>query len=146
RAVGGIDFGFRNPFCALWGVLDRDDVLWITNERYLRETTIHEHAAALIAGAKHVTWYADPAGATEIAEFRRAGLKMIRGDNAIQAGIAAIHARLRTGRLRVLRSACPNLLAETKLYRYAESRGLASGVSHDSGGLLPDIRSNSGSE
>jgi hypothetical protein len=146
RAIGGIDFGFRNPFCALWGVLDRDDVLWITNERYLRETTIHEHAAALIAEAKHVTWYADPAGATEIAEFRRAGLKMIRGDNAIQAGIAAIHDRLRTGRLRVLRSACPNLLAEAKLYRYAEARDLASGVSHDSGGSLPDIRSTSGSE
>src|SRR5262249_55152941 len=24
RRVGGIDFGFRNPFAALWGVLDRD--------------------------------------------------------------------------------------------------------------------------
>jgi hypothetical protein len=121
RALGGIDFGFRNPFCALWGLLDRDDILWITHERYLRETTIHEHAAALIAEARHVTWYADPAGATEIAEFRRAGLKILRGDNGIQAGIAAVHARLRTGRLRVLRSTCPNLLAEAKLYRYPKS-------------------------
>jgi hypothetical protein len=121
RQVGGIDFGFRNPFCALWGVLDRDDVLWITHERYLRETTIHEHAAALMAQARHVTWYADPAGATEIAEFRRAGLKILRGENALQAGIAAVHARLRTGRLRVLRSSCPNLLAEAKLYRYPKS-------------------------
>jgi hypothetical protein len=121
RQVGGIDFGFRNPFCALWGVLDRDDVLWITHERYLRETTIHEHAAALMAQARHVTWYADPAGATEIAEFRRAGLKILRGENALQAGIAAVHARLRTSRLRVVRSACPNLLAEAKLYRYPKS-------------------------
>jgi hypothetical protein len=121
RPVGGIDFGFRNPFCALWGVLDRDDVLWITRERYLRETTIHEHAAALMAEARHVTWHADPAGATEIAEFRRAGLKILRGENALQAGIAAVHARLRTGRLRVLRAACPNLLAEAKLYRYPKS-------------------------
>src|SRR5438128_4036251 len=24
RKVGGIDFGFRNPFAALWGVVDRD--------------------------------------------------------------------------------------------------------------------------
>lgn len=122
RQVGGIDFGFRNPFCALWGVLDRDDVLWITHERYLRETTIHEHAAILVAQARHVTWYADPAGAAEIAEFRRAGLKVLRGENAIQAGIAAVHARLRTARLRVLRPSCPNLLSEAKLYRYPEAR------------------------
>ena len=122
RWVGGIDFGFRNPFCALWGMLDRDDVLWICCERYLRETGIHEHATALAKEAPGVMWYADPAGPTEIEELRRAGLKVLRGGNAIQAGIAAINARLRTGRLRVLRSACPNLLAEAKLYRYPTSQ------------------------
>ena len=36
--VGGIDFGWRNPFAAIWGMLDHDDVLWILHERYLRET------------------------------------------------------------------------------------------------------------
>ena len=34
KLVGGIDFGFRNPFAALWGRV-MDDVLWITGERYL---------------------------------------------------------------------------------------------------------------
>jgi hypothetical protein len=34
QLVGGIDFGFRNPFAAIWGVLDKDDVLWIDGERY----------------------------------------------------------------------------------------------------------------
>ena len=47
RGVGGIDFGWRNPFAALCGVLDGDDVLWIGWERYLRETPLHLHAAAL---------------------------------------------------------------------------------------------------
>jgi hypothetical protein len=122
RQVGGIDFGFRNPFGALWGVLDRDDVLWMCHERYLRETGIHEHATVLASQAPGVMWYADPAGPTEIEELRRAGLKVLRGGNAIQAGIAAVNARLRTGRLRVLRSACPNLLAEAKLYRYPTSQ------------------------
>jgi len=28
RSVGGIDFGFRTPFAAVWGTLDRDGVLW----------------------------------------------------------------------------------------------------------------------
>ncbi len=116
KAVGGIDFGFRNPFCALWGTLDRDDVLWIECERYLRETPIHEHAQALPRG---VVWYADPAGRTEREELRRAGLTVRAGTNDIRAGIAAVTARLRTGRLKVLRRACPNLLGESRLYRYA---------------------------
>jgi hypothetical protein len=119
RPVGGIDFGFRNPFAALWGVLDRDDVLWITHERYLRETPIHEHAAAL---PRNVLWYADPAGATEAAELRRAGLNVHQGNNDIQAGIAAVTARLRTGRLRVDVRSCPNLLAEAERYRYPTAR------------------------
>lgn len=119
RAVGGIDFGFRNPFAAIWGVLDRDDVLWIHGERYQRETPIHEHAAAL---PRDVLWHADPAGRTEAEELRRAGLKVLKGNNDIQAGIAAVTARLRTGRLRIYRAGCPNLLAEARLYRYPTAR------------------------
>jgi phage terminase large subunit len=117
QRVGGIDFGWRNPFAALWGVLDRDDVLWIAGERYLRQTPLHEHATALREQGS-VTWYADPAGRTEIEELRAAGVAVRSGDNDLRAGIAAVTARLRTGRLRVHRSACPNLAAEARLYRY----------------------------
>jgi hypothetical protein len=117
RLVGGIDFGWRNPFAAVWGVLDRDDVLWIAGERYCRETTLHEHREALRA-LGDVTWYADPAGRSDIEEFRAGGLTVRRGDNAIRPGIAAVSARLRTGRLKIRRDACPNLIAEARLYRY----------------------------
>jgi hypothetical protein len=117
RGVGGIDFGWRNPFAALAGVLDHDDVLWIDWERYLRQTPLHEHAAAL-RERKNVIWYADPAGATEIAELLASGLKVRRADNDIRMGIAAVSARLRTGRLRVHGPACPHLLDEARLYRY----------------------------
>src|SRR5207237_569807 len=41
-----------------------------------------------------------------------------QGENDIRLGIAAVSARLRTGRLKVLRGACVNLLAEARLYRY----------------------------
>ncbi len=117
RRVGGIDFGWRNPFAAVWGVLDRDDVLWITGERYLRQTPLHDHAAALKALGS-VTWFADPAGRTEIEELRAAGLAVRAGDNDVRPGIAAVSARLRTSRLKVHGGACPNLLAEARLYRY----------------------------
>jgi hypothetical protein len=78
---------------------------------------LHDHAAALRA-RKGVTWYADPAGRTEIEELRAAGLCVRPGDNEIRPGIAAVSARLRTGRLKVRRPACPNLIREAALYRY----------------------------
>ncbi len=40
--------------------------------------------------------------------------------NEIGPGIAMVNARIQTGRLRVLASACPNLIAESKLYCYPE--------------------------
>jgi hypothetical protein len=115
RAVGGIDWGWRNPFAAVWGVLDRDDVLWISGERYARATPLHEHIDRLPG---KVTWYADPSGATEIAECRAAGLTVLRGHNDIRLGIAAVTARLRTGRLKVRAAVCPELVRESRLYRY----------------------------
>ncbi len=117
RAVGGIDFGWRNPFAAIWGYYDRDDVLTIVGERYARETALHEHIAKLKT-LKSMTWYADPAGATEINECRAAGMTVMKGNNDIRLGIAAVTARIRTGRLKVSRANCYNLISEAGLYRY----------------------------
>ena len=115
RAVGGIDFGWRNPFAAIWGVLDQQDVLWLGDERYLEATPLHEHAAAL---PRRTMWYADPAGRTETEELRAAGLTVRAGQNDIRLGIAAVTARIRTGRLKVRANGCPELLHEAQLYRY----------------------------
>src|SRR5262249_31655906 len=114
RKVGGIDWGWRNPFAAVWGILDPQDVLWIVHERYERNTPLHQHFQAL---PRSCTWYADPAGRTEIEEARAGGFKVLPGDNALRAGIAAVTARIQTGRLRVARG-CVNLIDEANLYRY----------------------------
>jgi hypothetical protein len=63
-------------------------------------------------------WYADPSGPGEILECRAAGWKVLKGFNDIRLGIAAVTARLRSGRLKVARRRCPNLVAESLLYRY----------------------------
>jgi Terminase large subunit, T4likevirus-type, N-terminal len=118
NCVGGIDFGYRNPFAAIWGFVDRDDVLWLVGEHYQRERPLNWHAARL---PRPVTWYADPAGANEIAELRCADFVVRRGDNALEHGIAAVHARLADGALRVLEGRCPNLLAEAGRYRFGDS-------------------------
>ncbi len=122
KPVGGIDFGWRNPFAAVWGVLDRDDVLWITGEYYRSQAMMHEYAAVL-KRQKGVMWYADRAAAREIQELRTAGLAVRAGDSgpgAIRFGIAAVAARIATGRLRVHPTACPNLLREAQRYHYGE--------------------------
>ncbi|VTR96806.1 terminase large subunit domain-containing protein [Tuwongella immobilis] len=117
--LGGIDFGYRNPFAAIWGHRDGDDVLWITGERYASEQSIHTHAAALCGPSlQGVLWYADPAAPESIDALRRAGFRIRKGNNAIAAGIAAVRARIETGRLKIDRSACPNLLAESQRYHY----------------------------
>jgi hypothetical protein len=118
QKVGGIDWGWRNPFAAIWGTLDNDDVLHLYGERYLRQVALHEHAAAL----PKITWYADPAGRTELEEFRAAGHVIRRAVNTIRLGIAAISARLRDGRLVIDPKRCPNLCAEATLYRYPDDK------------------------
>ena len=115
RQVGGLDFGFHNPFAALWGVVDHEGVLWLTGEHYARQKHLSHHARCL---PRKVTWYADPAGATEIAELRCAGFHVHRGNNALRPGIAAVSARVENGTLKVVQDRCPNLLAEAALYRY----------------------------
>lgn len=119
RRVGGIDFGFRNPFAAVWGVLDREDVLWLTGERYVTNKPISEHARHL---PKNVEWFSDPSGAEARAELRRAGFCVREGMNAIREGIAAVTARIEDGSLKVLAGRCPNLVREAGLYRYAAER------------------------
>src|SRR5262249_7919828 len=115
KPVGGIDWGWRNPFAAVWGVLDTvSDVLSIQDERYLRQTAVHEHCQAL----PKILWYADPSSPNFIQEFRTAGHTIRKGYNDIRLGIAALHARIRTGRLKVNSLRCPNLCEEAKLYRY----------------------------
>ncbi len=115
KKVGGIDFGLRNPLAAVWGVLDREDVLWITGEHYVREKPLNYHARFL---PRDVTWYADPEGAREICELRCAGFTILKGDNAKKPGISAVQARLEDGSLKVLKGRCPNLIAESELYHY----------------------------
>ncbi len=127
RFVGGIDWGIRNPFAAIWGYVDPDDVLWLCWEHYMRNwslrdnldyvQTMHDRDPAC-PDPKRVTWYGDPSGAGEIREARLAGWKIIKGQNEIRLGIAAVTTRLRDGRLRVLRTACPELVKEATLYRY----------------------------
>jgi hypothetical protein len=123
--IGGIDWGWNNPFAALDAVLDRDDVLWVHWERYGSHLTIHDNIAALKPRGD-VRWWADPAGADQTAEFRRAGLDVVPsvhvGGNSLDTGIARVEARIRSKRLKVSR-ACAGLIREAGIYHYDPTTG-----------------------
>jgi hypothetical protein len=90
-------------------------VLWLTGERFGSGQTLQEHLPHL---PRSVFWYADPAGAEHISVLKRANFKVAKAKNAIDPGIEAVTYRLRSGKLKVFASACPNLLNEAGLYRY----------------------------
>jgi len=117
RRIGGIDFGWRNPFAALWGFVEAG-VLYITDEHYGSQGTLGEHAEAM---PKNVEWIGDPAAPGDIGQLRRWGFCVRSGKNAIREGIARVTSRIRTGTLKVHRR-CTHLLQESRLYRYPSER------------------------
>ncbi len=120
---GGIDWGFNNPFAALAGAVV-DDVLWLWWLRYGVRTTLTEHSQAMPRGP--ITWHADPAGADQIAEMRRAGHHVIpcthKGTDPLKHEIGLVTDRIRTGRLKV-RGDLGELIEEAGKYRYEGRAG-----------------------
>jgi phage terminase large subunit len=118
RLVGGIDFGFNDPFAAVAGVLDNDGVLWLIYERYVRGKTLEEHYPSL---PKEVSWFADSSRPDSIKDLRRMGLYVKpckKGSGSIERGITLVHSRINSGTLKIIRGATPALLAEAEQYRY----------------------------
>lgn len=126
-SVGGIDFGFSNPFAAVYGHVDHDGVLWVTGCRYVRQCTLPIHAEALPKG---VRYWCDPAQPESRVELRNAGHDAIpcvhiraRGSTGemkkpILHGIDLVSERIRSNRLKVIRSACLPLIREMGMYCY----------------------------
>jgi hypothetical protein len=95
--------------------LDKDDVLWIMGEHYVRDQPLSYHARFL---PRDVTWYADPSEPGMICELRCAGFNILKADNSVNSGIGAVRTRIDAGTLRIVGGACPNLLAEAELYQF----------------------------
>lgn len=118
RLIGGIDFGWTNPFAALGAGRYTDEngagCIYVWYERYRTKTLLREHAKALPAG--HL-WEADPSAPQQIAELRRAGHRVRPAANDIVIGINAVNTRIEDGTLRISKR-CRALAAEMSAYRY----------------------------
>jgi len=123
KLIGGIDFGWTNPFAALGATRYTDkqgrSCIYVWYERYRTKTLLREHARALPQG--HL-WEADPSAPQQIAELRRAGHRVRRAANDIVTGINAVNTRIEDGTLKVS-GRCRALAAEMGAYRYGEGAG-----------------------
>lgn len=116
RWVGGIDWGYNNPFVALSGFVDSDDVLWLYRERCRTETLLKDHVPSL---DKRAIYYADPSGKQQIEEMIALNIVVQGAPNDVQMGIERVTERGKTGRLRIS-PACRNLISEAETYHYKE--------------------------
>jgi hypothetical protein len=121
--VGGIDFGFRNPFAAIWGYVAGGDVLCIIGERYGSGQPTEDHVPFL---PRRCLWYCDPSAPGEIQRLRRMDVKAIKANNAIREGIAAVSGRIQSGRLMINPERCPMLAFEGGLYHYDPDESIKS--------------------
>jgi phage terminase large subunit len=120
RHFGGLDFGWNDPFAAVSGFLDENDILWVWYERYKTRTPIEEHADALPKlGEKTIKWYSEHQPEL-IQKLRRGGHKVIKAKKAIKVGIDAVNARILSGRLKILDNRCPAIAFESANYAYTD--------------------------
>jgi hypothetical protein len=54
--IEGIDWGFRNPFCTLWGVRTPDGDVYITDEHYEKGQRIDHHARKIHEKRQKIGW------------------------------------------------------------------------------------------
>jgi hypothetical protein len=122
RSLAGVDFGFHNPSAVVFGVQDKDDLLWIVEEIYgarLTDEELVRRTWPLAEKYRTVVLWCDSSAPQSIEKMRRADLPARIAIKNVNPGIRAVAARIRTGRLKVFRT-CQNLIAEAGLYRYPE--------------------------
>lgn len=97
----GIDFGYTNPFAAVFVRVDYDDNWWIYDEVYQTQLTTDKAAAILkdkITGTHITAWVGDAQAAEHIANFNQRGIPVIpskKGKDSIKLGIPLIAEKLK---------------------------------------------------
>jgi PBSX family phage terminase large subunit len=133
KFYGAIDYGgkTRDPFASLVAVLDEDDCLWVFFERYTNKFDNHENINYLNdwhetfkkhTGHSVKRWIADSNQSSFNSAIRRkSSLNVRNGCNQpgdVGRGIELVLSRIRLGKLKIIESACPGLLAESTRYTY----------------------------
>lgn len=117
RLIGGLDFGWHDPFVALGGVYLEDiDTIYVYYERYLRHVPITTHAERL-REFERCCWYCDPSRPDSIRDLRLSNVWVRPASNNILAGVDAVSTRIEQRRL-LISNECTALIAESQGYVY----------------------------
>jgi len=132
---GSLDFGGTAATCAIVGMLDVNDCLWVLWEYYNMQK--HQDIEKVLfdlrewnasfeerTGRKISIWWCDHRPEIIVA-LRRGGInarpankKGLGRQSGKELGISMVQSRIRTGRIKVLKANCPNLKIEAADYRY----------------------------
>jgi phage terminase large subunit len=126
QKVRGIDFGYTNPFCCLWGALDGDGRLYIYNERYVSGQTVQVHAEAIKAIPGNYQWTVADHDAEDRATLHAAGISTQPAIKDVERGIKSVKERLKVqkdgrSRLFILKS-CREIIGEFYDYAWAQPK------------------------
>ena len=127
RVEAGVDFGISDPTAAVF-FGEYEPGHWVTLGEYYHgdgERTAAEHAAQIKALGEMYgcsRYWLDPSAAALRAEFSRASMLTISGDNAVLHGIDTLESACAEGRL-LVNATAPNLLSEAALYSWREYDG-----------------------
>ncbi len=123
--VRAIDFGYTNPFVALWGAIDEDGRLYIYDEHYQRRELIEHHADQILSRGP-VEWTVADHDAQDNAELRRYDITTIKAKKDVLSGIQKVKGRLivqQDGKPRLyIHERCTNLLKELGIYRWKDGK------------------------
>ncbi|HYI43204.1 MAG TPA: hypothetical protein VD768_06245 [Sphingomicrobium sp.] len=138
-----LDVGW-NRTAALWEAWDPETgVGYLYSEYYAGQQVPSIHAEAIKARGKWIPGVIDPAargrsqhdGQRLMETYEQLGLNLTKADNAVEAGLYDVWARLETGRLKVM-SHLQSWLGEYRLYRRDEKGAVIKKNDH----LMDDTR------
>ena len=123
RGIIAVDWGFKNPFCALTMLQGGSNDVYLYGEHYESRLTITRIIDLLAERVQALPIHAivcDPAQPEMIQELVDAGLPAYAANNAVLYGIGRVQKMLKENILTVSPS-CDNLIKELQAYKWKES-------------------------
>jgi len=134
KRIGGVDFGFHSPFVILSAALSPDDVIYVWKEYYTHphlegDRLTEQHVEHVERATVYQCDPEDPQARVDMQAMidkrrreaggkRYKGVQLVQAKNPIMSGIIHVTRRLKSGRLKIFKGACPNMMDEAELYRY----------------------------
>lgn len=123
RYIGGIDWGFTDPFVLKIRAITPEGKHYGISEFYKTGLTLPDIVAIVKQKSQVYSterYYADPSNPGAIEELNRNGLPVVPADNDIRRGVDLHYEMIKTGKYKEFRGACPFSMDERESYHYPE--------------------------